>query len=339
MGIRMNVLVTGGAGYIGSHAVRTLLAAGHRVVVLDNLCSGHAAAVAPNATLVVGELADGRLLDDVFKQHRIEAVMHFAAFIEVGESVLDPLKFYDNNVGASVQLLRAMQRHAVKRLVFSSTCATYGIPERMPITEDMPQIPASPYARNKLIVEWAMFDSARAWGLGFVALRYFNAAGAAADGTIGEDHDPESHLIPNVLKVALGQKDHVQIFGTDYPTRDGTCVRDYVHVDDLAQAHVLAIDAIEPGIGRCYNAGTGHGATVREVVEVARRVTGHAIPVIESPRRAGDVPQLYADSSKIQRELGWKPRFVDLKDIVASAWAWHRGHPRGYDDRPKRAGK
>lgn len=329
----MNVLVTGGAGYVGSHAVRALLAAGHSVVVLDNLCSGHAKAVHPDATLVAGDMGDGELLDSLFGRHNFDAVMHFAAFIEVGESVTDPLKFYDNNVGASIKLLRAMQRHGVKCFVFSSTCATYGIPSRMPITEDMPQHPASPYARVKLAVEWALQDSAAAWGLGFIALRYFNAAGAAADATIGEDHNPESHLIPNVLKVALGQRDSVNIFGTDYPTPDGTCVRDYVHVDDLAQAHVLSINAIRPGEGRFYNTGTGHGATVRQVVEVARAITGHAIPVIESPRRPGDVPELYADASKLRRELNWKPRYEDLREIVASAWAWHRTHPRGFDDK------
>lgn len=329
----MNVLVTGGAGYVGSHAVRALLAAGHRVIVLDNLCSGHAKAVHPDAELMTGDMADVALLDKLFTRHRFDAVMHFAAFIEVGESVTDPLKFYDNNIGASIKVLRAMQRHGVKRFVFSSTCATYGIPDRMPITEDMPQFPASPYARVKLAVEWALQDSAAAWGLGFIALRYFNAAGAAADGTIGEDHNPESHLIPNVLKVALGQRESVNIFGTDYPTGDGTCVRDYVHVDDLAQAHVLAIDAIKPGKGRFYNAGTGHGATVRQVVEVARAVTGHAIPVVEGPRRAGDVPQLYADATRIRRELNWTPRYESLHDIVASAWAWHKSHPRGYEDK------
>ncbi len=329
----MNVLVTGGAGYVGSHAVRALLAAGHRVVVLDNLCSGHAKAVDPDATLVAGEMGDSELLDSLFGRHKFDAVMHFAAFIEVGESVTDPLKFYDNNVGASIKLLRAMQRHAVKRFVFSSTCATYGIPGRMPITEDMPQHPASPYARVKLAVEWALQDSAAAWGLGFIALRYFNAAGAAADATIGEDHNPESHLIPNVLKVALGQRDVVRIFGTDYPTPDGTCVRDYVHVDDLAQAHVLSINAIQPGVGKFYNTGTGHGATVRQVVDVARAITGHAIPVIESPRRPGDVPELYADASKLRRELNWKPRYEDLREIVASAWAWHKSHPNGFGDR------
>lgn len=333
----MNVLVTGGAGYVGSHAVRTLVGAGHAIVVFDNLSAGHAAAVADDARLVVGELGDEILLDDLFREFGFDAVMHFAAYIEVGESVVDPLKFYDNNVGNSIRLLRAMQRHEVRRFVFSSTCATYGIPDRMPITEDMPQVPASPYARAKLAVEWALADSADAWGLGFVALRYFNAAGAAADGTIGEDHEPESHLIPNVLKVPLGQRPHIRLFGTDYETRDGTCIRDYVHVEDLADAHARAIEAIEPGRKQYYNAGTGHSATVLEVVETAREVTGHPVPIIEEPRRAGDVPELRADSTKIRCELGWSPKYENLHDIVASAWKWHHGHPDGFGDRPTRA--
>ncbi|MBN2561263.1 MAG: UDP-glucose 4-epimerase GalE [Phycisphaerae bacterium] len=332
----MNVLVTGGAGYVGSHAVRALTEAEHAVVVLDNLSSGHAAAVSPPARLVVGEVGDETLLDEVFDQTPFDAVMHFAAYIEVGESVVDPLKFYDNNVGNSVRLLRAVQRHGVKRFVFSSTCATYGLPERMPITEDTPQQPASPYARAKLAVEWAMADSAVAWGLGMVALRYFNAAGAASDATIGEDHDPESHLIPNLLKVALGQREHLDLFGTDYDTPDGTCVRDYVHVDDLADAHVRAIEVVQPGEQRYYNVGTGRGVTVRELVEVAREITGHSIPVVEVGRRSGDVPVLYADPSRIRRELGWAPRFENVRDIVASAWAWHQSHPNGFADRPRK---
>ncbi len=331
----MHVLVTGGAGYIGSHTVRALRAAGHEVTVLDNLSAGHAPAVDPGAKLIVGDLEDPILLRDVFALRPIDAVMHFAASIEVGESVRDPLKFYANNVANSVNLLRAMQEASVKRFVFSSTCALYGAPDAMPLIEDLPTRPESPYARAKLAVEWALADSAAAWGLGYVALRYFNAAGAAADATIGEDHDPETHLIPNVLKVALGQSPHVTLFGTDYDTPDGTCIRDYVHVDDLAAAHVLAMAAIEPGRGRVFNTGSGHGASVKEVINAARSVTGHAIPVVESARRAGDVPRLYADSSRLQRELGWKPKVPQLADIIASAWAWHRTHPNGFDDRPR----
>ncbi len=331
----MNVLVTGGAGYVGSHAIRALLAAGHEVVVLDNLSAGHAKAVPAEAELIVGDIEDATLLDAVFGQTPFDAVMHFAALIEVGESVRDPLRFYANNVGNSIRLLQAMQRHDVTRCVFSSTCAVYGVPDRMPLVEDMPTAPASPYARAKLAVEWALADSTTAWGLGYTALRYFNAAGARADASIGEDHSPESHLIPNVLFVPLGRRDEIKIFGTDYPTPDGTCVRDYVHVEDLADAHVMALDALRPGEQRCYNVGTGCGASVREVLEVARDVTGHAIPAVEEPRRPGDVPVLTADMTKIGRELRWKPRHADIRDIVASAWAWHTSHPRGFDDRPE----
>ncbi len=329
----MKVLVTGGAGYVGSHAVRALSAAGHEVVVLDDLSSGHSAAVRPPARLVVGGVGDDELLDGLLGGAGFDAVMHFAAFIEVGESVRDPLKFYENNVCNSIKLLRAMQRHDVRRFVFSSTCATYGLPERMPITEETPQTPESPYARAKLAVEWALADSAVAWNLGFVALRYFNAAGAAADGTLGEDHKPESHLIPIVLQVALGKRENLKIFGTDYDTRDGTCVRDYVHVEDLAAAHVRALEVVRPGDQRYYNAGTGRGSTVRELVEIAREITGHPIPAVEVERRPGDVPTLCADAGKIQRELGWKPKYEGLRDIVASAWAWHSSHPEGFGDR------
>lgn len=332
----MKVLVSGGAGYVGSHCVRALLEVGHDVVVLDNLSSGHAEAVSPRARLVVGDLEDVDLLDDLFQNERFEAVMHFAAFIEVGESVKSPLKFYRNNIGNSVRLLETMKNHGVLRFVFSSTCAVYGIPGRMPLIEDMPRSPESPYARAKLAVEWALEDSASAWGLGFVALRYFNAAGAAADGTIGEDHNPETHLIPNVLKVALGQSEAIRIFGTDYDTPDGTCVRDYVHVDDLAAAHVRALEILQPGEQRFYNTGTGHGVSVREVIETARRVTGHSIPLIEEGRRDGDVPVLYADVSKIRDELGWSPTRLDLKDIILSAWAWHETHPGGFDSSSNR---
>ncbi len=331
----MRILVTGGAGYVGSHAVRALLAAGHDVVVLDNLSAGHPAAVAPQARLIVGDIRDTGLLDGIFAANAFEAVLHFAGFIEVGESVRHPLRFYENNVGGAVRLLRAMQRHDVRRLVFSSTCAVYGIPDRMPLIEEMPCAPASPYARTKLAIEWTLADAAEAWGLGFAALRYFNAAGAASDAAIGEDHDPETHLIPNVLFVPLGRRESVQIFGTDYPTPDGTCIRDYVHVEDLADAHVKALEILRPGEKRHYNTGTGRGASVREVVEIARKVTGQPIPVVESGRRAGDVPVLYADPGRIQRELGWQPRYSELGDIIASAWAWHRSYPRGFDDRAR----
>jgi UDP-glucose 4-epimerase len=329
----MNVLVTGGAGYVGSHSVRALCAEGHQVTVLDNLCAGHRAAVDDRATLIVGDMGDDRVTGDLLSGGRFHAVMHFAAHIEVGESVKHPLKFYENNIANTVRLLMQMERHGPKRFIFSSTCAVFGVPDSMPITENMPRQPESPYARVKLAIEWALADSCAAWGLGFAALRYFNAAGAAADATIGEDHDPETHLIPNVLKVALGQRDKIMMFGTDYDTPDGTCIRDYVHVADLARAHVAALDALRPGEQRFYNTGTGIGASVREVVEAARAVTGHAIPVEECPRRPGDVPRLYADPSRIRGELGWQPQYTDLREIVASAWKWHASHPNGFDDR------
>lgn len=329
----MKVLVTGGAGYVGSHAVRALVDAGHEVLVLDNLCAGHARAVDRRARLIVGDVGDMALTGSLMARERFDAVMHFAAYIEVGESVKDPLKFYDNNVGNTVRLLMQMQRHDIRRMVFSSTCALYGIPEKTPISEDVPRRPESPYARVKLAVEWALADSCVAWGLGFAALRYFNAAGASGEADIGEDHDPETHLIPNVLKVALGQKDAVMLFGTDYDTPDGTCIRDYIHVEDLADAHVRALAALKPGEQRYYNTGTGHGASVREVIEAARAVTGHPVPVRECPRRAGDVPRLYADPALIRAELGWTPRFTNLRDIVASAWKWHATHPLGFNDR------
>jgi len=332
----MKVLVTGGAGYVGSHAVRALCDAGHAAIVLDNLCNGHATAVDPRARLVRGDVADETLCGSLLASERFDAVMHFAAYIEVGESVQDPLKFYDNNVAASVRLLRQMQRHGVRRFVFSSTCAVFGIPDTMPIHEGMPRHPESPYARAKLAVEWALADSAVAWGLGFMALRYFNAAGASHDARIGEDHEPETHLIPNVLKTALGQRESVKVFGSDYDTPDGTCVRDYVHVEDLAAAHVLALTRVEPGAQHFYNAGTGRGATVREVIDISRQVTGCAIRVEDCPRRAGDVPRLYADARRIQSELGWQPRYTDLREIIASAWRWHSSHPQGYDDRGAR---
>lgn len=329
----MKVLVTGGCGYIGSHTVRSLAAAGHQVMVLDSLVSGHRTALNEKIPLIVGDLCDGQLLNDLFAAEKFDAVVHFAAFIEVGESVRDPLKFYQNNVANTINLLQAMQSHGVRKLVFSSTCAVFGTPDTMPLVETLPCNPASPYARAKYAVEWAMEDSSAAWQLGYTALRYFNAAGAAEDGSIGEDHHPETHLIPNVLKVALGQRDHVSIFGTDYDTPDGTCVRDYIHVDDLAAAHVAALEAIQPGDQRVYNTGTGRGASVREVIDIARAVTGHPIPAVEEPRRPGDVPVLYADSSKIQRELGWTPNHTELRDIIASAWRWHEAHPEGFDDR------
>ncbi|HUU31194.1 MAG TPA: UDP-glucose 4-epimerase GalE, partial [Phycisphaerae bacterium] len=301
----MNVLVTGGAGYIGSHVVRRLVDAGHRVRVYDNLSEGHAAAV-PEGVLFKGDLADERRLVEGLSGG-FDCIMHFAANCYVGESMEQPEKYYWNNVVGSLRLLMAMRKVGVGRLVFSSSAATYGVPQACPITEDHPTEPINAYGQTKLDVEHAMAYYAGAYDLGYVAMRYFNAAGAAPDGRIGEDHDPESHLVPLVLQAALGQRGAVPIFGTDYPTPDGTCVRDYIHVDDLAQAHILAMEVIEPGRGKVYNVGIGSGYSVREVIETARRVTARPIAVTEAPRRPGDPPELVASSEKIWRELGWKP--------------------------------
>ncbi|UCC30195.1 MAG: UDP-glucose 4-epimerase GalE [Phycisphaerales bacterium] len=326
----MNIFVTGGAGYVGSHCVYGLCDGGHHVLVYDNLSVGHREAVDPRATLIVGDLADVDLLERTLAGGDFEAVMHFAASAEVAESVQRPLFYYRNNVANTLSLLEVMSKHGIKKLVFSSSCATYGMPPAVPITEDMPQTPINPYGRTKLAIEWLLRDSAAAWGLGATALRYFNAAGAAPDGRIGEDHDPESHLIPRVLKVALGQSDQIKIFGIDYPTADGSCVRDYVHVADLSNVHGIAIETQPVGQFRCYNVGTGQGVSVKELVEVAREVTGHEIPASPSPRREGDPPELYADPTFICTELGWQPEYTDIRRVLETAWQWHRTHPRGY---------
>lgn len=327
----MLILLTGGAGYVGSHCLRGLIAAGYDAVVLDNLSRGHRRAVDSRATLVVGEVGDAALLDSLFTQHRFDGVMHFAAFAEVNESVKDPLRYYQNNVTQTVTLLDAMRRHEVRRLVFSSTCAVYGVPPRVPITEDMPKNPINPYGRTKLAIEWALADSATAWGLGATALRYFNAAGASADATIGEHHEPESHLIPLVLQVALGQATSIKVFGEDYPTHDGTCVRDYIHVEDLSHIHVKAIEQQPPGLFQGFNVGTGVGVSVKELIAAARQVTGHPIPAIPAPRREGDPPALYADPTRAQTAFRWKPRFPDIRHTLETAWNWHRTHPRGFE--------
>jgi len=326
----MNILVTGGAGYVGSHCIKPLLDAGHSVVVLDNLSTGHRQAVDDRARLVVGDLADRALVDNTFAAERFDAVMHFAASAEVGESVRKPLHYYRNNVVNTVTLLEAMREHGVRSLVFSSTCATYGDPPATPITEDMPQTPINPYGRTKLAIEWAMRDCAAAWGLAGTALRYFNAAGAASDGRIGEDHDPESHLIPRVLGVALGLHADIKIFGTDYPTPDGTCIRDYIHVEDLGDVHRLAVESQQPGVFRCYNVGTGVGVSVQEVIQAARHVTGHAIPATPAPRREGDPPRLFAAASRIMGEFNWKPRYAAIERTIETAWNWHRANPQGF---------
>jgi UDP-glucose 4-epimerase len=329
----MKVLVTGGAGYVGSHCVKLLCERGHQITVYDNLVAGHRAAVHPAATFVQGDLADQGLLQSVLAGG-VDAVLHFAAFLTVPESVINPLKYYENNVANTIRLLNAMKAEGVRKLVFSSTCAVYGQVMKSPVTEEAPQQPISPYGRTKLMMEWALRDSAPAWGLASVSLRYFNASGAAADGTIGEDHDPEIHLIPILLQVALGRREGAKIFGIDYDTADGTCVRDFVHVDDLATAHLLALESLpDTGQARAFNLGTGTGSTVRQVIDAARRVTGHPIPAVEAPRRPGDPPALYADPTAIQAALGWKPRHVQVESIIETAWRWHRAHPDGYNDR------
>jgi len=325
----MKVLVTGGAGYIGSHAVRLLLAAGHDVRVYDNLSYGHRQAV-PAGRLVEGQLLDRPRLISTMREHGTEAVMHFAAFAYVGESVSDPAKYYQNNIVASLNLLEAMREAGVRRIVFSSTTATYGVPERIPIREDEPQHPINPYGFGKLVIEQALADYSHAYGLSYAALRYFNAAGASPAGDLGEDHDPETHLIPLVLQVALGQRSHITVFGEDYPTPDGTCIRDYVHVDDLGSAHVAALDNLSPDMPLKLNLGTGRGYSVREVIDACRRVTGHAIPAEMGVRRPGDPPELIADATKAGEVLGWRPQYTDIESIVRTAWNWHSKHPKGY---------
>ncbi len=327
----MRILVTGGAGYIGSHAVRLFLSRGHDVWVYDNLSVGHRKAV-PAERLIVGDLSEVHRLDHALMLHRIEAIVHFAAYTYVGESVREPGKYYQNNLVNTLNLMECLRRNGIGRFVFSSTAATYGVPERVPIAEDEPQRPINPYGAGKLAVERALADYAAAYGWGYAALRYFNAAGASSDGSIGEDHDPETHLIPLVLQTVLGQKPHIEVFGTDYPTPDGTCIRDYIHVEDLAEAHLLALEALQPGEELRYNLGIGRGYSVREVIRTAEEVTGKQVPVQEGSRRPGDPPALVASSDKIQRELGWRPRYPELRGIVETAWNWHRNHPRGYGD-------
>ena len=309
--------------------VRMLGASGHRVVVLDNLTTGFRQAVTAGE-LIVGEVADRDLCYRILTEKKIDAVMHFAACALVGESVVHPAKYYENNVVATIQLLEAMRRADVRRFVFSSSCATYGIPQKVPITEQESQWPVNPYGFTKLVIERALDDYTQAYGFGFAALRYFNAAGASPSGDIGEDHDPESHLIPIVLQVALGQRPHITVFGHDYPTADGTCVRDYIHVDDLSNAHLLALDKIEPGRAIKVNLGTGNGYSVRQVIDVCRQVTGCEIPEQFGPRRPGDPPELVADASLAHEVLGWTPKYPELQPIVETAWAWHRKHPHGY---------
>ncbi len=324
----MRILVTGGAGYVGGFAARHLLASGHDVLVLDNLSTGHRGCV-PEETLVVGDVGERAILDPILSQHGIEAVMHFAASAYVGESVRDPRGYYRNNVANTLSLLEAMLDHDVRRLVFSSTCAVYAETEDMPLHEDSAQAPLSPYAFSKGVIERMIEDFSRAYDLDYVLLRYFNAAGASADGSHGEDHRPETHLLPLALQTVLGQREKLKVYGSDYPTPDGTCIRDYVHVEDLAQVHELAIRATS-GANTVFNIGTGVGHSVMEVLRAVERVTGKPVPLQVTARRPGDTPRLVASSDKIRRELGWKPRYEELDQITATAWEWHRNHPDGY---------
>jgi UDP-glucose 4-epimerase len=325
----MRILVTGGAGYIGSVVAAELLAAGHDVVIFDNLSQGHRGAVPARATFVQGDLADRAAIDHLFDAHAIDGVMHFASHTLVGESMQKPFLYLGRNVVNGLNLLESMAEHGVKRFILSSTANLFDRPRRMPIDESEDIVPGSPYGESKNILERMLAWLDRTIGMRYAALRYFNAAGCTRER--GEDHDPETHLIPLVLSVALGRRESVTIFGGDYPTPDGTCVRDYIHIVDLAQAHILALGALDRG-SAVYNLGNGAGFSVKQVLETAREITGHAIPAIVGARRAGDPATLVASSERIRRELGWQPRFASLAAIVESAWQWHRLHPRGYGE-------
>jgi UDP-glucose 4-epimerase len=323
----MKALVTGGAGYVGSVVAAQLLDAGHDVVVLDDLSRGHAEAIPPGARHIAVSLNDAEALEEPLAAG-FDAVLHFAALSLVAESVEHPERYWRNNVGGTRNLLDAMRANGVQRLVFSSTAATYGEPETIPITEDQPPAPVNAYGASKLAVDLMIRDECRAHGLAAASLRYFNVAGASR--SLGEDHDPETHLIPLVLQAASGVRDHITVFGTDYPTRDGTAVRDYIHIEDLGQAHLLALERLESGTHHVVNLGTGDGYTVREVIEAARKVTGREIPVRDEDRRPGDPPQLIAANARARELLGWEPR-RSLEEMIADAWAWHEAHPRGYE--------
>jgi len=328
----MNVLVAGGAGYIGSHTVKRLREAGHNPVIYDNVSRGHRAVVdILKVPFVFGDLADEPVIVRALRDHKIDTVMHFAAFAYVGESVEKPLMYYENNVGTTISLLQAMQEVGVDRFVFSSTCAVYGDPPSVPITEDMPKNPVSPYGRSKLMVEQILQDVTLGWkDFKFAALRYFNASGCALDGTIGEDHHPETHLIPVILQAILGVRPGITVFGTDYPTKDGTNVRDYIHVEDLADAHINAMDKLTAGDPIFANLGTGAGFSVKEIIATAERVTGQTVPVTYGPRRAGDAIALYANPGYAKQRLGWEAKHKDPETIIRSAWNWFSKNPKGY---------
>ena len=330
----MRILVLGGAGYIGSHTALELVKAGNEVVIADNLVTGYRKAIPEGAKFYEGDLRDSDFLDNLFHQEKIDAVIHFAAYSLVGESVTNPLKYYDNNLYGTKVLLEAMVKNNVGKIVFSSTAATYGEPENIPILESDRTCPTNPYGETKLAMEKMFKWTAEAHGLRYVSLRYFNACGADESGTIGEAHNPESHLIPLILQVPNGKRETISIYGTDYDTPDGTCIRDYIHVTDLAQAHILAVQYLNNGgESDIFNLGNGVGYSVREVIETARKVTGHPIPATESSRRAGDPARLVASSEKAKKILGWKPVHDSLEEIISSAWNWHKNHPNGYDEK------
>lgn len=330
----MSILVCGGAGYIGSHTVKELLDKEYDVLVVDSLETGHKNAVDKRAKLFVGNLMDEMFMDTVFKQNEIEAVIDFAAYSLVGESVTNPLKYFENNICGTLALLKKMKQYDVKQIVFSSTAATYGEPENIPILEDDTTIPTNPYGESKLIVEKILKWFEQAYGIHYCVLRYFNAAGAHISGEIGEDHSPETHLIPIILQVALGKREKINIFGDDYDTQDGTCVRDYIHVTDLADAHILALEQIKKeNESATYNLGNGKGFSVNEVIEAARKVTGKQILQEVAPRRAGDPSTLIASSEKIIEQLHWAPQYASLEKIIATSWNWHKNHPDGYQDK------
>ena len=327
----MTILVTGGAGYIGSHCVRQLIQSGKKVCVIDNLSRGHRAAVPAEASFFQLDLLETEPLTEIMKSQRIEKVIHFAALAYVGESVADPLPYYTNNTAGTLSLLRAMRQARVSQLVFSSSCATYGIPDQLPITEDSQQHPINPYGWSKLFVEQILKDCASSYpNFGFIGLRYFNVAGCSKDGAVGEDHNPETHLIPNCLRTALGQQSHITVLGNDYPTPDGTCIRDYIHVEDICSAHLLALNALTTQSSRFYNVGLGQGFSVQEVISTSEKVTGSPIPVDIQSRRPGDPPMLSASHERITSELGWSPKYWSLDEIIQTAWDWFRTHPAGY---------
>lgn len=329
----MSILVLGGAGYIGSHTALELIRGGRDVVIADNLITGYKKAVPAKARFYQGDIRDFEFLNDLFQKEKIEAVIHFAAFSLVGESVHEPLKYYDNNLYGTKVLLDAMVANNVNKIVFSSTAAVYGEPENIPISEDDNTSPANPYGETKRAMERMFHWAEIAYGIKYVSLRYFNACGADSSGELGEAHNPESHLIPLILQVPNGKRENISVFGTDYDTPDGTCIRDYIHVTDLAQAHILAVTYLENGGGSdIFNLGNGVGYSVREVIEAARKITGHPIPAVETPRRAGDPARLVASSEKAKKILGWNPTHNRLEEIIESAWNWHKNHPNGYDE-------